>query len=120
MVMAAALTHHGPWESITLRVCSVHVKWNLEQDLDNFSRVLDIDLDLQLDLMEFAAGLIGFPLVNGVYFGLFLCLVYLLCLNSFGPKGECWRSGACSPHWPKAAGIRPVASGPNGPCLPPC
>jgi len=49
-----------------------------------------MDLDLHLDLMEFTGRLIGFPLVNGVYLGLFLCLVYLFCLDSLGPKGECW------------------------------
>jgi hypothetical protein len=64
---------------------------DLELDLDNFSRVLDMDLDLRLDLMEFTGRLIGFPFVNGVYLGLFLGLVYLLvCLERFGPKGECW------------------------------
>jgi len=29
-----------------------------------------MDLDLHLDLMEFTGRLIGFPLVNGVYFGI--------------------------------------------------
>jgi len=31
-----------------------------------------------------------------------------------------WRSGAYSPHRPKAAGIGPVACSPYGPRLPPC
>jgi len=31
-----------------------------------------------------------------------------------------WHSGACSPHHPKALGIRPTACGSHGPCLPPC
>jgi hypothetical protein len=52
--------------------------------------ILDVDWDLRLDLMEFTGRLIGFPLVNGVNLGLFLCLVYLFCLDSLGPKGEWW------------------------------
>ena len=80
---------------------------DLELDLDNFSRVLDMNLDLRLDLMEFTGRLIGFPFVNGFYFEIvFFCLVYLLCLDSLRPKGECgirfglvvrWRSGVYSP-----------------------
>jgi hypothetical protein len=89
----------------------------LELDLANFSRVLDVDLDLCLDLMEFTGTLIGFSLVNGVYLGLFLCSVYLLvCLERLGPKGECWHGiwpdGFCG-VWGLAApiGLRRRASG---------
>jgi len=50
-----------------------------EKDLDNFSRVLDMDVDLLLDLMEFTRRLIGFPLVNGLYFGIVsLCSLFIL------------------------------------------
>jgi hypothetical protein len=54
---------------------------------------------LHLDLIEFTGRLIGFPLVNGVYLGLFLSFVYLLCLDSLGPKGECWHE-----IWPSGFG----------------
>jgi hypothetical protein len=43
---------------------------DLELDLANFSRVLDVHLDLRLDLIEFTGRLIGFPFVNGFYFGI--------------------------------------------------
>jgi hypothetical protein len=43
---------------------------DLELHLANFSRVLDVDLDLRLDLMEFTGRLIGLPFVNGFYFGI--------------------------------------------------
>jgi hypothetical protein len=33
-------------------------------------RVLDMGLDLRLDRIEFTGRLIGFPLVNGFYFGI--------------------------------------------------
>ena len=83
------------------------MNWDLEQDLDNFSRVLDMDLDLHLDLMEFTGRLIGVSLVNGVYLELFLCLVYLLvCLERLGPKGECWHG-----IWPDGfCGVRGLAA----------
>jgi len=85
-----------------LRVSTVHLNWDLEQDLDNFSRVLDMDLDLNLDLMEFPGRLIGLPFVNRLFgtwedFRAFVCFPFspTLCnwfvhfvSNALGQRGS--------------------------------
>jgi hypothetical protein len=64
-------------------------KQDLEQDLDNFSRVLDMDLDLRLDLIEFTGRLIGFPLVNRfIWDCFFLQFIYLFVWNPLGQRGS--------------------------------
>jgi len=91
-----------------------------------------MDLDLHLDLMEFTGRLIGFPLVNGVYFG----IVSLFSL--FTSSGKPWAKGGVLTRdlarwlgagglgheagglWPPLASPAPTSLAcPHQPCLPP-